>query len=213
MREAGRDSTADRGRRVEESDGVSGRARARRRWSAEDKARVVRESFRPGKLVGEVAHRYGVSRWQLSARRSLARAGKLAVPGLGQPEPVDVAPEGDLTRVLVQFPSLETISRLQSEADRYRTEAAERLEIPVGPRTKFFDGLHRVDTVSRADRIGNRLASEGYPDAETFAVDVDLWHPGTRDGAREVQEQLRDLPGARARVPRRSPSASPACVA
>ena len=88
MREAGRDSTADRGRRVEESDGVSGRARARRRWSAEDKARVVRESFRPGKLVGEVAHRYGVSRWQLSARRSLARAGKLAVPGLGQPEPV-----------------------------------------------------------------------------------------------------------------------------
>ena len=101
--------------------------------------------------------------------------------------------EGDLTRVLVQFPSIETISRLQSEADRYRTEAAERLEIPVGLRTKFFDGLHRVDTVSRADRIGNRLASEGYPDAETFAVDVDLWHPGTRDGAREVQEQLRAI--------------------
>ena len=93
MREAGRDSTADRGRRVEESDGVSGRAHTRRRWSAEDKTRVVRESFRPGKLVGQVAHRYGVSRWQLSAWRSLVRAGKLAVPGLGQPEPVDVAPE------------------------------------------------------------------------------------------------------------------------
>ena len=54
---------------------------------------MVHESFRPGKLVGEVAHRYGVSRWQLSTWRSLARAGKLAVPRLGQPQPVDVAPE------------------------------------------------------------------------------------------------------------------------
>ena len=54
---------------------------------------MVRESFRPGKLVGEVAHRYGVSRWPLSTWRSLARDGKLAVPRLGQPQPVDVAHE------------------------------------------------------------------------------------------------------------------------
>ena len=54
---------------------------------------MVRESFRPGKLVGEVAHRYGVSRWQLSSWRSLARAGKLAEPRLGQPEAVEVARE------------------------------------------------------------------------------------------------------------------------
>ena len=91
MGKAGREASADRGRRVDESDGVS--ARPRRRWSAEEKARVVRESFRPGKLVGEVAHRYGVSRWQLSTWRSLARAGKLAVPRLGQLQPVEVAPE------------------------------------------------------------------------------------------------------------------------
>ncbi len=54
---------------------------------------MVHESFRPGKLIGEVAHRYGVSRWQLSTWRSLARAGKLAVPRLGQPAAVGVAPE------------------------------------------------------------------------------------------------------------------------
>ena len=52
---------------------------------------MVRESFRPGRLVGEVARRYGVSRWQLSTWRSLARAGKLAVPMQGQS--VDAAPE------------------------------------------------------------------------------------------------------------------------
>ena len=93
MREGQRESSADRVRRGDGSDGVSARPRTGRRWSAEEKARVVRESFRPRKLVGEVAHRYGVSRWQLSSWRSLARAGKLAVPRFGQPQPVEVAPE------------------------------------------------------------------------------------------------------------------------
>ena len=40
---------------------------------------MVRESLRPGKRVGEIARRYGISRWQLSIWRSLARQGKLAV--------------------------------------------------------------------------------------------------------------------------------------
>ena len=93
MRETERDCTAARARGSDESAGVSAMRRSRRRWSAEEKARVVRESFRPGKRVGEVARRYGVSRWQLSAWRSLARAGKLAVPASAQPMPVDVAPE------------------------------------------------------------------------------------------------------------------------
>ena len=93
MREGGRDSSAERVRRGEESQGVSSRRGSRRRWSAEEKARVVRESFRPGKLVGEVAHRYGVSRWQLSTWRSLARAGKLAVPRMGQAHRVGGTPE------------------------------------------------------------------------------------------------------------------------
>ena len=83
MRELGQDSSADMGRRGEEGQGDSARRGSRRRFSAEEKARVVRESFRPGKLVGEVARRYGVSRWQLSTWRSLARAGKLAVPMQG----------------------------------------------------------------------------------------------------------------------------------
>ena len=75
MREAERDCTADWERGSDESPGVSAMRRSRRRWSAEEKARVVRESLRAGKRVGEVARRYGVSRWPLSAWRSLARAG------------------------------------------------------------------------------------------------------------------------------------------
>ena len=101
MRETGRDSAEDGERGSDESPGVSAMRRARRRWSVEEKARVVRESFRAGKRVGEVARRYGVSRWQLSAWRSLARAGKLAVPASAQPEPVEAAPAHPETRQLV----------------------------------------------------------------------------------------------------------------
>ena len=51
---------------------------------------MVRESLRPGERVGEVARRYGISRWQLSTWRSLARQGKLAVASSA--EPVGVEP-------------------------------------------------------------------------------------------------------------------------
>ena len=59
---------------------VSAEHRARRRWSAERKAQIVRESFWPGNRVSDVAQRNGLSRKQLSGWRSLARKGKLAVP-------------------------------------------------------------------------------------------------------------------------------------
>ena len=62
-----------------------------RRWSTEEKARIVRESFWPGALVGDVARRHGVSRKQLSAWRTLARRGKLVLPSSAEPEPGSVA--------------------------------------------------------------------------------------------------------------------------
>ena len=91
MQDAARDCAADRERASAEGSNVSGKNRSRRRWSAEEKARVVRESLRPGKRVGEVARRYGVSRWQLSTWRSLARQGKLA--GASSAEAVGVEPQ------------------------------------------------------------------------------------------------------------------------
>jgi len=91
MQESTRSSTADRERASVRETNVSATGRSRRRWSTEEKARVVRESLRPGKRVGEVARRYGISRWQLSTWRSLARRGELAVASSA--EPVDVGPQ------------------------------------------------------------------------------------------------------------------------
>ena len=77
MRDGAPGRVAERERAGAEESVAQGRSR--RRWSDEDKARVVSESLRPGERVGEVARRYGVSRWQLSVWRGLARKGKLAV--------------------------------------------------------------------------------------------------------------------------------------
>ena len=52
----------------------------------------MRESFRPEKRVGEVAQRYGISHWQLSAWHSLAHQGKLAVASSTEPEEVAAQP-------------------------------------------------------------------------------------------------------------------------
>ena len=54
---------------------------------------MVRESLRPGERVGEVARRYGISRWQLSTWRSLARQGKLAMASSAEPVGVESQPQ------------------------------------------------------------------------------------------------------------------------
>lgn len=70
---------------------ASAERRPRRRWSVERKAQIVRESFWPGNRVSDVAQRYGLSRKQLSAWRTLARKGKLVVPSSTGPEAESVA--------------------------------------------------------------------------------------------------------------------------
>ena len=51
------------------------RGQARRRWSEEDKRRLVAETLGPGATVHGVARRHGVSASQLFAWRQLYRAG------------------------------------------------------------------------------------------------------------------------------------------
>jgi transposase len=64
------------------------RGQARRRWSEEDKRRLVAETIGPGATVHGVARRHGVSPSQLFAWRKLYRAGagiERAVPAAGVP--------------------------------------------------------------------------------------------------------------------------------
>jgi transposase len=62
-------------RRIEVINGAAGR----RRWSADDKARIVEETLAPGAVVSEVARRHGLTPqqlfgWRREARRASAEA-------------------------------------------------------------------------------------------------------------------------------------------
>src|SRR5664279_1473742 len=66
--------------------------RRRRRWTAQEKARIVVESFEEGANISEVARRHGVVRGLLTVwRHKLASAAGVKVPGF---VPVRIASEG-----------------------------------------------------------------------------------------------------------------------
>src|SRR6202158_21013 len=54
---------------------------ARRRWTPEEKQRIVAESFGAARIVSATARRHGLSNSQLFTWRRLAREGKLVVEG------------------------------------------------------------------------------------------------------------------------------------
>jgi transposase len=92
-------------RRIEVIMGVE----RRRRWSEEDKARIVAESLEPGVVVADVARRYGIHRNQLYGWRSAfgvqptkTEAGREA-PGFVPVTVVPEAPEGSVSSAAIEI--------------------------------------------------------------------------------------------------------------
>jgi transposase len=70
---------------------ITGRRR-RRRWSAEEKGRIVAESYEDGANISEVARRHGVARGLLTVwRHQVAARARGRTPSF---VPIEVAPEG-----------------------------------------------------------------------------------------------------------------------
>src|ERR1700693_1250052 len=84
------DASGPRGR-VEIRNGIG----RRRRWSDEEKGRIVAESFAPGAVVSEVARRHEMSPQHLFGWRKAARAGLLTLPADEAPMFVPVVREAD----------------------------------------------------------------------------------------------------------------------
>src|SRR5947209_14289590 len=72
--------------------GVDIRVGVGRRWRAEDKGRIVAESYAPGAVASEVARRHDIMPQHLFAWRKAARAGRLTLPAEGAPMFVPVVP-------------------------------------------------------------------------------------------------------------------------
>lgn len=75
-------------RRVE----VIAGAGRRRRWSDQEKAQIVQESFAPGAVVAEVARRHDARAQQVHGWRRDAREGRLVLPAEQRPSEVSFVP-------------------------------------------------------------------------------------------------------------------------
>jgi len=79
-------------RRIEVINGIGGR----RRWSADDKARIVEETIAPGAVVSEIARRYGLTPqqlfgWRRQVRCPLVTSSEKAAPPLFVPAVVETS--------------------------------------------------------------------------------------------------------------------------
>lgn len=99
----------------------------------------------------------------------------------------------DYYRFLIQFPDEQAQQDLEAEINLYQNEIEERGILTPRQRRNFLDGLQQLRPLSPEERLGNRLRQEGFPEAETFYLDLDLWHPGNNDAARQILNNIRAI--------------------
>jgi|SRR5215470_12830670 len=103
--------------RVEVLDGVE----RRRRWSREDKARIIEETLAPGAKVSEVARRHGISASLVFTWRRQSRASHV---------PAAVVPR--FAAVRIAEPSTEAATSTTSEQSRATGGRSGVIEISLG---------------------------------------------------------------------------------
>jgi len=77
----------------------------RRRWSAEEKLAMVKESFEPGKTVSMVARQHGANPNQLFHWRKLFQDGSLSAVSAGE----EVVPASELAEALKHIRELQRL--------------------------------------------------------------------------------------------------------
>ncbi len=93
----------------------------RRRWTAEQKLAMVRESFEPGKSVSMVARQHGVNPNQLFHWRKLYQDGSLSAVKAGE----EVVPASELADALKQIRELQRMLGKKTMENEILREAVE----------------------------------------------------------------------------------------
>ncbi|MBI0360540.1 IS3 family transposase [Burkholderia oklahomensis] len=97
----------------------------RRRWSAEEKLAMVRESFEPNKSVSMVARQHGVNPNQLFHWRKLYQDGSLSAVSAGE----EVVPASELSDALKQIRELQRLLGKKTMENEILREAVEGGEV------------------------------------------------------------------------------------
>jgi transposase-like protein len=108
---------------------ITTRTERRRRWSAEEKLRIVRETLRPGAVAQVVADQYGISTGLLYTwRKQMLTA---AMTGFAA---VEVAPEAEMP------PLLAAPIIAPEPADANAMDAAVEVALPDGTQVRVTNG-------------------------------------------------------------------------
>jgi len=117
----------------------------RRRWSAEEKARIVEETLVvPGANVSAVARRHGVSRGLLFTWRRLAREGKLGGAAVPRMIPMQIAATEPVPR------AAESATAVERNGGLIEIDLGDGRRVRVGPEVDA-SALRRV-----LDALGRR---------------------------------------------------------
>jgi len=98
----------------------------RRRWSTEEKVRIVEETYLPGNSVSLVARRYGIAGNQLFTWRRLMAQGALTAAGAGE----EVVPASDYRAAQQQIRELQRLLGKKTLENEILREAVERVTAP-----------------------------------------------------------------------------------
>lgn len=93
----------------------------RRRWSASEKAALVRQTYEPGMSVSLVARQHGVAASQLFNWRKLDREGALTAVGAGE----SVVPASELATARAQIAQLQRLLGKKTMENEILKEAVE----------------------------------------------------------------------------------------
>ena len=93
----------------------------RRRWSADEKLAMVRETFEPGKTVSMVARLHGINPNQLFQWRKLHQDGSLSAVNAGE----EVVPASELSDALKQIKELQRLLGKKTMENEILREAVE----------------------------------------------------------------------------------------
>jgi transposase len=93
----------------------------RRRWSAAEKAELVRQTYEPGMSVSLVARQHGVAASQLFNWRKLEREGALTAVSAGE----SVVPASDLAAARAQIAQLQRLLGKKTMENEILKEAVE----------------------------------------------------------------------------------------
>lgn len=89
----------------------------------------------------------------------------------------------DANRRLVVFPDDATLARLRNRIETYTSSE--------GRRYRELAAIEAIEELGPEDRIGPRLRASPLRNAETEALDVELWHPGSHSSALDLTDEIR----------------------